>query len=347
MLGVSAYLKDLDTNYLKEVARIGGKVVFTSLHIPEEDFSDIDVKLPLLLKTCNENGLMLVPDVSPVTFEKLHIATGDMAALKKLGIKALRLDYGFDDLDELVNLQKDFQLFLNASVVNEDFLDRAAKAGLDFNSIQMSHNFYPKTDTGLAEGSFKAENEKFIKRHLKVLAFVTGDKLKRFPLYQGLPTLEKHRGSQPYVAAVELMHNFGMTDILIGDSLAKLSTLEMIQLYMQEKIMTLPVELDEEHKNLYQQVLTVRRDIPENVIRLGSPRIPNIPVGKTLTRQLGMITMENELGGRYSGEINFCRKDLPFSAATNCIGFIHPEFTDLLQWIDGTTKIKFVPLHEA
>jgi hypothetical protein len=68
------------------------------------------------------------------------------------------------------------------------------------------------------------------------MAFVPGDALKRFPLYQGLPTLEKHRGMNPYVAAVELMTSYRVTDIAIGDSKAQLSTLQMIYDYMQQKV---------------------------------------------------------------------------------------------------------------
>ncbi|MFZ8764164.1 MupG family TIM beta-alpha barrel fold protein [Enterococcus diestrammenae] len=344
MLGVSVYLKDLDVSYLEQAAKIGAKYVFTSLHIPEEDFSDIDVKLPLLLETCRNNDLLLVPDVSPVTFEKLQIPAGDMEALKALGVKAVRLDYGFDDIHQLVTLQKDFILFLNASVVSLTFLQQAEAAGLDLNEIQMAHNFYPKTDTGLSASAFEADNRKLVERGLKIMAFVPGDALKRFPLYQGLPTLEKHRGVHPFVAAVELIKDFGVTDILIGDSLARFATLEMIQRYLQERVLTLPVALYGGHQDFYGQELAVRRDIPEKVVRLATPRIPKIAIEKTLQRKKGMITMENELGGRYSGEINLCREDLPFSAATNCIGFVHPEFVDLLQWVDRDTKIRFEPI---
>lgn len=344
MLGISTYLKDLDIQYLEEAAKIGAKYVFTSLHIPEEDFSDLNEKLPLLLKTCKENGLLLVPDVSPVTFEKLGIVSGDMAALKKLGIQAVRLDYGFDDVRQLVEWQQDFHLFLNASIVSSAFLDSAEEAGLDLTKIQLAHNFYPKQDTGLSEASFIKDNRKFQERHLNILGFVPGDRLKRFPLYQGLPTLEKHRDVHPFVAAVELSYSMGVHNILIGDSLAELSTLKMIHKYLAEKVMIIPVLLSKEYHKLYNTTFDVRKDIPERVIRLATPRIPDIPIRKTLARRKGMITMENGLGGRYSGEINLCKRDLQFSASTNCIGFVHPEFVDVLQWIDRTTKIVFVPL---
>lgn len=346
MLGISAYLQDLDVEYLKKAAEIGARFVFTSLHIPEENLEDSEEKLDLLLKTCQENDLLLVPDISPVTFEKLGIKNRDMTGLKKTGINALRLDFGFDDYHELVTLQKDFQLFLNASIVDETFLKESVAAGVDLSKVQLSHNFYPKMDTGLAMTPFSKDNQLFTAYGLKVQAFVPGDALKRFPLYQGLPTIEKHRGKEPFVAAVDLLKNGHITDIVIGDSQAKLSTLKMIHNYMQDNIMTLPVFLMDEQKKWYEQVLEVRKDLPENVVRLATPRMPSIPIGKTLERKRGMITMENKLGARYSGEINLCRKNLPFSATTNFIGFIHPNFVDLLDWIDRDTRIRFVPIEK-
>ena len=77
MLGISVYFQDLDLDYLEKAKECGAEYVFTSLHIPEEDYSDLEEKLPLFLKTCHNLGLKVVPDVSPVTFEKLQIKDKD------------------------------------------------------------------------------------------------------------------------------------------------------------------------------------------------------------------------------------------------------------------------------
>lgn len=344
MLGISTYLQDLSVPYLKKAAEVGAKFVFSSFHIPEEDFSNINETLPLLIKTCQENHLQLVPDVSPVTFEKLNIPSGDTEALKKLGIQALRLDYGFNDISQLEKLQKDFQLFLNASVINEGFLAQLMASNLKMEELKFCHNFYPKGETGLSEVEFLKKNQIFSKLGLSSMAFVTGDVLKRFPLYEGLPTLEIHRGKDPYVAAVELMEKFGVTDICIGDSEASIATLEMIETYMKEKIMTLPAHFTKEYQHLYEEPLKVRPDLPEKIIRLSTPRIPEIPIGKTANRKKGTITMDNSLAGRYSGEINLCKEDLPFKASANTIGFIAPVYLELLHYVNRDTRIKFIPI---
>ncbi len=131
MLGISSYFKDLDYDYLERASEIGAKYLFTSLHIPEEDLSQLDQELPRFLENCRKFGLELVPDISPATFEKLGVEANDYVALKDLGFTALRLDYGFDDFDVVKDLLTNFELMLNASVVNEQYIIDAKVAGVD------------------------------------------------------------------------------------------------------------------------------------------------------------------------------------------------------------------------
>ncbi|WP_331835989.1 MupG family TIM beta-alpha barrel fold protein [Erysipelothrix piscisicarius] len=342
MLGISSYFKDLDYGYLEAAAAIGVKYLFTSLHIPEEDLSKLDQEMPKFLAEVKRLGLELVPDISPATFEKLGIKPNDYQALKELGFTSLRLDYGFDDFEIVKALQKDFDLMLNASVVNEPYILDALEAGVDFNNISVLHNFYPKTETGLSLDYFKKINEVFIRHKIKIMAFVPGDALKRFPLYEGLPTVEKHRQCNPYLAAVELMHDCGITDILIGDSKAHLETLFYIESYMKDSIMHIPAFFSKHAPSMYDKTFEVRKDLSEHVIRMLTPRIPGIPVMDNGARVRGAITIENELSGRYSGEMQICKKAFPMDARTNVIGFIHPDYVDLVFSIDRYTKIKFV-----
>lgn len=343
MLGISTYFKDLDYEYLEKASKIGAKYLFTSLHIPEEDLSDLSGVLPEFLSKTNEYGLLLVPDISPATFEKLNVAEGDYEGLKALGFKTLRLDYGFEDYELVKKLQEDFELILNGSVVKEKDLLEAKAAGVDLSAISVMHNFYPKTDTGLSLEYFKKMNEVFVRYDIKSMAFVQGDKLKRFPLYEGLPTVEKHRQMHPFVAAVELIHECGINDILIGDSEAKFETLEWIQSYMEDKVMHIPAHFDPEYKEFYENTRTVRRDLSDSVIRVISPRIEGIEIKQNGQRRKGSITMENQLSGRYSGEVQIVKQDFPMSARTNVIGFVHPDFVDIFDFIDHDTKIKFIP----
>lgn len=341
MLGISVYFQDLNLKYLEEAKKCGAEYVFTSLHIPEEDYSSLDQKLPLFLQTCRLLDLKVVPDVSPATFEKLNIAPHDYQQLKKMGFQALRLDYGFDDYEIIKELQKDFYLMLNASVVNEDYLKGAQEAGVDFQRIALTHNFYPHNETGLGLDYFKEKNKIFAQYGLTVQAFVCGDVLKRFPLYEGLPTVEKHRTMNPFVSAVELIHDCGMKDIFIGDSEASRTTLKNIKEYMDKRVMCIQCHLDKNYEYLYDRPIQVRKDQSESLVRLLLPRTPDIPIYHNTVRKRGYIVMENHLAGRYSGEVHIVKKDLPFESRVNVIGFLHPEYIDILDYIDAQTTIVF------
>ena len=50
------------------------------------------------------------------------------------------------------------------------------------------------------------------------MAFIPGDGEKRGPLYEGLPTLEKHRNMRPLEAYLELVQECDVDKVLIGDS---------------------------------------------------------------------------------------------------------------------------------
>ena len=342
MLGISSYFKDLDYEYLEKASQIGAKYLFTSLHIPEEDLSKLDQELPRFLEQCKKFGLELVPDISPMTFEKLGVKPNDYKALKELGFKVLRLDYGFDDFEVVKTLLEDFDLMLNASVVNEAYILEAKAAGVDFSRISMLHNFYPKTETGLSFEYFNEMNQAFLRHDIKIMAFVPGDLLKRFPLYEGLPTVEQHRQKNPYVSTVGLVYKYGVKDILIGDSKAHYHTLQYMQAYMENREMHIPVVLTDEGKKTLESSYNVRRDLSETVVRLLKERVPNIEIKNNNARLRGSITIENKLSGRYSGEIQITKKDFPMDARTNVLGFIHPDYVELVDYIDRDTQIKFV-----
>lgn len=342
MLGISVYFKDLNEQYIKEAAKASAKYVFTSLQIPEEDYSRLDVMLPKFFNICKQYGLQVIPDVSPVIFEKLGIEKNDHAALKKLGFKQLRLDYGFDDFELIKKLQKDFFILLNASVVTPSYLEKARAANINFAKIALIYNYYPHTDTGMSWQDFKKRNKFFKNEGLKTGAFVAGDVLKRFPMYEGLPTVEKHRATNPYVAAVELIHEAQVDNIFIGDSEASVKSLSYITAYQQKHIMYIPCHLFSEYKYLYKQKIKVRADQPESIVRLLTPRKTGVEVRHTLERTRGSIVMQNRLAQRYSGEVYLIKKNMPFEARSNIIGFVSPEYVDLLDQIDSAVQIQFV-----
>lgn len=339
MLGISVYLSDYNPDYIAQAAQVGAKLVFTSLQIPEEKTSIIQQKLPLLVKQCADLDLKMLVDISPTTFTKLNLKQNDYEALQKLGIKIVRLDSGFDDFDLIKQLQKYFEIVLNASVVDDQYLIDAKKANVDFSKITLTYNYYPHSETGLSWDSFKKRNLELHKQKLITQAFVTGDVKKRFPLYEGLPTVEKQRAMNPYVAGVELIHEAKVDNVIIGDNEASISALKDLYSYQKDNVLHLHCHLNKDAKDLYGQKIKARKDQPEDLIRLLLPRKAGIIQKHTGTRYAGSIVMQNQLAERYSGEVYLIKKDLPFEPRSNVIGFIAPDELELLNLIDGSTTI--------
>lgn len=335
MLGISTYLSDINEQYLKQAAEHGASMVFTSLQIPEEGICNVETRVMDMVKLCDQLGLKMVPDVSPQTLELLGTTRQNIDSLTHLGIDSIRLDYGFDAFDELKTLQNHFRLVLNASVVTNEYVAQAQREGLDCTKITLLHNFYPHGDTGLGKEAFVRKNKELKSFGFRVQAFVPGDAKRRFPLFEALPTLEQHRNINPLVAAVDLCENCFVDDVFIGDSQALPTTLEEIAAYCTNKTISLHAHLRSGHKGLYNQPLHCRKDVSDSLVRLITPRTPDIPQELAEERLRGSITQDNELAKRYSGEMSIVKKTLPGSARTNVIGFVDPRYLRLVDYIRG------------
>ncbi|MGL4848661.1 MAG: MupG family TIM beta-alpha barrel fold protein [Clostridium sp.] len=340
MLGISVYFQDLDLEYIEEVAKIGVKNIFTSVQVIEEDYSDFDEKMEKLLKVIEKYEMTLIPDISPSACEKLKI--DNIYELKDKGFKAIRVDGGFEKVQEIKELVEKFLVYLNASDVKPEFLNELRESGCDMERICVMHNFYPRYYTGLNKEHMISINKGFKKQGVKIAAFVQGDLKLRGPVFEGLPTLEKHRGVNPYVAGVELLNSY-VDHVYIGDNKGTLESLKKLKCYMEEKILTVKVHLNDEYKNLEKLESPIRGDILDHIIRLryGRGDIKENKVLNPVKRYKGAITMDNTLSGRYEGEINICKENLQSDGKINIIGHINPEYLDVLDYVKRDSIIRF------
>lgn len=347
MIGISVYLSDIDESYILKASEYGARYIFTSLHIPEEQIDDLDQKLPRFLELVHSLGMSLIPDISPYTFEKLGLQNNDFGGLKNLGFDLVRLDFGFEDVDNVIEISKHFNIVLNASLVDGTYLRNLQAHDFDLSTMYLMHNFYPRQDTGLSEPYFRSLNDIHKEFPIKTMVFVPGDKKRRLPLYEGLPTLEKHRDVNPYVAAVELISTYGIDSIFIGDNQAHHHTLKFINDYEKDRIVTIPARLNEDYAYLYEKDYAVRKDQAEAIIRLAIDRVKDLDIESNNMRKRGSIIVDNKLAGRYSGEIQILKKTMIYSSRSNNIGWVHPEYVDVLDAIDHHTKIRFVRIEEV
>ena len=154
---------------------------------------------------------------------------------------------------------------------------------------------------------------------MKVLAFIPGDEPLRGPLHEGLPTVETHRTLDTRLAICELIK--AHTDmILVGDTFINASTQKVMKEF-QEGFVSLKAQVP---TALIGKVLHDRIDTSDFVYRVLGTRGSALLGSEvsTTTRTVGEINQANSQYGRYQGEIEITKEDLPADARQNVIGHL-------------------------
>lgn len=350
MLGASLYLsEDLKQNLdlIERMHEAGVQTIFTSMHIPEaKPEGTLDILKQITEKT-NAYGMELMTDISTNTFDIYGIEKEEATDFfKELGIKSLRMDYGFT-YQEMKDFSKDFKIVLNASTIDETVSQELEAVGFDLSDVTACHNFYPRENTGLGRDSLLARNRYLHEKGYHIQAFIPGDQKRRGPIYEGLPTLEEHRYADPLYAYLDLIQNFYITEVLVGDIEMSAKQIERILKWQEEEILTLPVqELISPVPELFFEEHLERPDYAADVVRSQYSRIAladaDIPPNNTRRRPMGTITIDNNYYGRYTGEIQITRKDLPADKRVNVLGHLTEAAVPLLQFIQAETKFTFL-----
>lgn len=336
-LGFSVYVSTF-SEQKKFLKKLEGKeyFVFTSFHIPEEITPNYSDKIIEMCQWLKEHKFSIIADISPKTITEFDVQSLE-DLINIISVDYLRLDYGFSK-EEYNRLESNHQIVYNASTAIRDTIN--------YGSIYM-HNFYPRPETGLDEYYFSALNTKIREKGGEILAFIASDSMRRGPLHQGLPTLEKHRNLLPYVQYLDLYKTFKVEHIFLGDLEMGLNELELITSYLQSGVISIPVKIDSKYNHLIDQEFTVRIDSPKSLIRVQESRQINhfkksISPENTSDRLKGSITIDNEQMKRYEGEVQIICKDYPNCNGVNIIGQVLPRYHHLLDIIDRGDKFKFV-----
>lgn len=344
MLGLSIYLGqqsiEQEEKYLKKMYEAGFRTIFTSLHIPEDDPSIYVTRLKQLGALAQVLNMELMTDLSPSSWQHLGIAMEEAKELKTWGVTGIRVDYGFSPR-QIATLSQDMQVALNASTIDEEFLQLLRKEGLNTEQVEAWHNFYPRPETGLDEQWFKERNFWLKQQGLTVMAFIPGDQELRGPLHQGLPTLEKHRDQSVFPAYLEMTNDFYVDKVCIGDRSIKEETWKQFMKYQEDIILIYCESLSssEEERSILQMKHRNRMDPARDVIRSESSRFyaqkgkVNIEPNNQILRTKGTITIDNSHYGRYVGELQVALKDLQADEKVNVIGRVSEQDHPLLSMI--------------
>ncbi|MDQ0150834.1 DUF871 domain-containing protein [Eubacterium multiforme] len=354
-LGISVYFgldnsKEENMKLLNKAYKLGYKRIFTSLQVPEADYTVLKSEVGEFLKQAKEYNMDIISDISPNTFKLLDLENKDIYGLYKLGIKTIRIDYGYNE-EDIANMSKNehgINIQINASTLTSSFLDNLERYNADFCKIDALHNFYPRRGTGISKEYMIKVNSILNKRNIKVCAFVQSNSRKRSPLKEGLPTLEDHRDLNVEVAANEL-YALGCNDIFIGDSLPsddelmKLTKVNKDEVVLRIEVFTKSEVCLRLLKNKY----TARVDEARDAIRaqesrtlLGKndiiePEISNI-------REIGYITIDNRQYLRYMGELQIIKQKSSKDDRINIVARVIEEDLCLLKYIKGGKRFSFI-----
>lgn len=348
MLGFSIYLNQPINKQQKKIEKYhahGFDMIFTSLHIPEEDAEVYQERLYDLGALAKEFKMDLIVDIDVNSLNSLHLSLNEADQITHFGITALRLDDGFDE-ETTAALSNQIPIVLNASTLTSDSLKKMADKGLNASKVTACHNFYPRPETGLSREAFQRSNQMFKKACLLIASFFPGDQELRGPIYKGLPTLEDHRQFSPFTAFLDLCHEH--VDLLIlGDPGMSDRALQQFSKW-KEGIVLLharPSINDDSTLRAASVVQTNRPDEARDCIRSQESRQKQLIKPPVLScnagsRPIGSVTVDNQLYGRYQGEIQITKKHLPLDPKVNVIGKIIDEDLPLLPLIHGNTKFQ-------
>ncbi|WP_277755035.1 DUF871 domain-containing protein [Lacticaseibacillus rhamnosus] len=345
MIGFSCYLNDSATEqqaaYLKQMQQAGFTGVFTSLQLSEAKPEIIRQRLDQLVANCHQLGLTIMADVSAASLQRLGIALHDGKAIQALGLDGLRIDDGID-MTTVAALTHTMAIALNASTLSACMIDQLANAKANLCHIEAWHNFYPRPETGLDPAWFAQKNKWLHALGFKTMAFISGDAQQRGPLFAGLPTLEAHRGLLPLAAYLEL-RQLAIDHVYVGDPQLSPRSIAAFQSYVHDQVLLIQVQTDDER--LLHLTWHSRPDIAQKVVRLAEARLEHIfatpQPAQTDPRPRGSITLDNSAYGRYAGELQLTRCDLPADPRVNVIGKIEPSNLPLLDQIGPHQAIRF------
>ncbi|MFI3283949.1 MAG: MupG family TIM beta-alpha barrel fold protein [Erysipelotrichaceae bacterium] len=356
---ISVYLsKDNDWDkieaYINKAVKLGFDEVFSSLHLPELSFEEQLNGIEKLMHIIKENHMRIIFDVGGDTLSIIFTDKEKEAFIKSLEIDAMRLDcyYTQQQVKDIITKLGVKEFVLNASTLKEETLRQQADLIRSIENnllISACHNFYIREESGISVSYMQAQNTMIKQYGMKISAFVPSLNCPRGPLFLGLPTLEKHRCCDITLAALELLYLYGNDRVMIGDPFASDEELIKVADIIQEKPLSIPVEIYTEDAVVKDKLLNkthyFRTDNGAYAHRLESSREMaafdrKIKPENQIKRQINDITVDNENYQRYSGEIQIMLEERPMDERVNVVGKVLDD--QLLKLAEKGLKFNFV-----
>ncbi|MGL4452277.1 MAG: DUF871 domain-containing protein [Sarcina sp.] len=358
-LGFSVYFgldntMEENIELLRKGKKYGFTRIFTSLHIPEANYEVLKKEVKEFFEIAKEYDMDIISDISPNTFKFLDLEEMDLKGLKDIGVKTIRIDFGYteEDISKMSKNTYGIKIQLNASTITEEFFRKLDRFNPDYDNIDALHNFYPRKNTGLSKEIMVEKNQLLESKGIKRAAFVQSNFRKRSPLKDGLPTLENHRGKDISISTNELFAYLN-NSVFIGDSLPSDEELRSLSKFKDDAI-KLDIEIftkDKCTERILKEVHTSRIDEARDAIRSSESRLllNGDIIKKEIIRNRKKleITIDNESYKRYMGEMQILKTDLEKDERVNIVGRVLEKDEYLLKYIRNGKRYYFNIIKEV
>ncbi|REJ28392.1 MAG: DUF871 domain-containing protein [Caldibacillus debilis] len=355
-LGISIYPNhsnvDDDKSYIKTAYKYGFRRVFTCLLSIDGDRELILSNFKETINFAKNLGMEVICDINPRVFNQLNISYDDLSFFAELNVDGIRLDLGFTGKEEAFMTYNPYNLNIEINMSNDTkYLENILSYKPNKERLIGCHNFYPHRYSGLSYDFFIKCSKKFKKYGLRTAAFVSSNEATfgPWPVVEGLPTLEMHRGLPIDVQAKHLFATGLIDDVIIGNAYASEQELKMLS-KINKDIITLNIKVEDttsdlERKILFEEPHFYRGDVSEYMIRSTQSRVKyrghSFPPHNTRDIKRGDIVIESDLYKQYAGELQIALKDMENSGRSNVVGRIREEEIFLIDYIQPWEKFAF------
>lgn len=381
-LGISLYpeqetMEEI-TEYIKLASTYGFTHIFTSMFSVPGSKEEVSAYFKQLCKVAHDNGMEVCADVNANMFEKFDATEKDLSVFKEIGLDELRMDFCFGDERDIVLIQnkENIKIQFNASFVDivKSSLEKVPDA-----KLTLCHNFYPERYTGTPRKKFAEINKIWsVYDNIKVAAFISSNTQNAhgpWPVYDGLPTVEDHRGRSIDFQLRDIMA-MGTDIIYFGNAFANEEELA------QAQKTTLSLEAPTEETEFERMIRTINPDMGKKkvVLKVDSEKGLNdvekeilfdfkkhcdlgdssdYMIRSRITRMVygkksiphrrsekpyfskGDVLIVNDNLKHYCGELQICMKDMANDGQRNLVGHLDEDEMRIVEMMEPGVYFMF------
>lgn len=297
--------------------------IFTTIHLPEYTLDEQLATFEIIAKEAKQYALEVTVDMGGAYVSQILKDQKKFEFLKEIPFDFIRLDYGYNKeqvkaLYEHLNIRG---FVFNASIYSKEEVDTMMMffRTIDKNiEIRACHNFYIRQETGI-DAEYALRQDSYLEEYkLPIYYCIPSYSSPREPLHLGLCTVEKHRYQSIRSVLTDLYLNYHLTAFMMADEWLTPEEYEEVEetLYIlgqnlqKEEVVEVCFfeNATKEEKEIVLGTHIFRNDSPDQFLRSQSSRQMAetacvIKKNHTIAREEGVITIDNELNKRYSGEL--------------------------------------------